>query len=549
MAYAVGETIARLGARRCFGVVGSGNFHVTVALRAAGVEFVAARHENHAVTMADAYARLTGELTLVSLHPGPGLTNATTGIAEAARSRTPLLVLAGTTANGALRSNFRIDQEDLARSVEAVAERLHSPHTALADTARAVERAMWDRRTVVLNMPLDVQDAPLPENTPLPVARAVANPPIPTPEAVGALADAVEGSRRPLVLAGRGAVLSGAGKALRELADRTGALLATTACGHGLFADDRWSVGISGGFSSNEAARLIRESDLILGFGASLTQWTTRHGRLIGPATTVAQIDVEPGRLGSQRDVDLPVVGDVSRTAAALRGELDARGHVATSELRTAEAAERVRKADNHHEPFTDTSTEQHIDPRTLSMRVDELLPADRTVVVDSGHFMGWPARYFRVADARSWCFTQGFQSIGLGLPTAIGAARAAPDRLVLAGVGDGGFLMSIAELETAVRLDITLCVVVYDDAAYAAEVHHFGPEGHPTDTVRFPDRDIAAIARGFGAEGIVVRTLDDLRPLRDWVAQGPRGVFVVDAKVTPDLVADWLEEAFRGEH
>lgn len=549
VAYAVGATIARLGARRCFGVVGSGNFHVTVALRNAGVEFVAARHENHAVTMADAYARLTGELTLVSLHPGPGLTNATTGIAEAARSRTPLVVLAGTTANGALRSNFRIDQEDLARSVEAIPERLHSPYTALADTARAIERAMRDRRTVVLNMPLDVQDAPLPNNTPAPVPRAVSNLPIPTPEAVRDLADAVGRARRPLVLAGRGAVLSGAETVLRELAERTGALLSTTACGHGLFAGYLWSVGISGGFSSTEAARLIRESDLILGFGATLTQWTTRHGRLVGPDTTVAQVDIEPGRLGSQRDVDLPVVGDVSRTATALLIELDDRGHVAATGLRSEETRERVRAADNHHEYFTDTSTAQHVDPRTLSQQVDAILPRDRTVVVDSGHFMGWPARYFRVPDAASWCFTQGFQSIGLGLPTAIGAAQARPGHLVLAGVGDGGFLMSIAELETAVRLDITLCVVVYDDAAYAAEVHHFGPDGHPTDTVCFPDRDIAAIARGFGAEAIIVRELDDLRTLRDWVDRGPRGVFVVDAKVTPDLVADWLEEAFRGEH
>jgi thiamine pyrophosphate-dependent acetolactate synthase large subunit-like protein len=114
---------------------------------------------------------------------------------------------------------------------------------------------------------------------------------------------------------------------------------------------------------------------------------------------------------------------------------------------------------------------------------------------------------------------------------------------------GEGVFLMSIADLETAVRLGLRLCVLVYDDAAYAAEVHHFGPDGHPTDLVVFPDRDIAAIARGFGAQGIVARGLADLEPLRAWVEAGAQGVFVVDAKVTPDLVADWLEEAFRGEH
>ena len=162
---------------------------------------------------------------------------------------------------------------------------------------------------------------------------------------------------------------------------------------------------------------------------------------------------------------------------------------------------------------------------------------------------MGWPARYLRVPDAAGWVFTQAFQSIGLGLATAIGAAVARPDRLTVAAVGDGGFLMSIADLETAVRLGSRLFVLVYDDAAYSAEVHHFGPQGHPTKIVEFPDTDIAKIARGYGAQGAVIRGLDDLDAVRSWVADGAQGVFVADAKVVPGLAADWLEEAFRGEH
>ena len=102
--------------------------------------------------------------------------------------------------------------------------------------------------------------------------------------------------------------------------------------------------------------------------------------------------------------------------------------------------------------------------------------------------------------------FTQAYQSIGLGLATAIGAAIARPDRLTVAALGDGGALMGIAELETAVRLGLGLVIVVYDDEAYGAEVHHFGPDGHPLDTVRFPPTDIAAIGRGFGCAAITVR-------------------------------------------
>src|SRR5918993_1240844 len=160
VAEAVGRTLARLGADHVFGVVGSGNFHVTNALVADGARFVAARHEGGAATMADAYARVSGRVGVLSVHQGCGLTNAATGITEAAKSRTPLVVLAAEVAGAAVRSNFRIDQAGLAAAVGAVPERVHSAPSAVADTVRAYRRAVAERRTVVLNLPLDVQAAP-----------------------------------------------------------------------------------------------------------------------------------------------------------------------------------------------------------------------------------------------------------------------------------------------------------------------------------------------------------------------------------------------------
>jgi len=127
VAEAVGRALAELGVRDVFGLIGSGNFAVSNALVAAGASFVAARHEGGAITMADAYARVSGRVGVCSVHQGPGLTNATTGLAEAAKSRTPLLVLAADTAAAALRSNFRIDQAGLVAAVGAVPERLHGP--------------------------------------------------------------------------------------------------------------------------------------------------------------------------------------------------------------------------------------------------------------------------------------------------------------------------------------------------------------------------------------------------------------------------------------
>src|SRR5260370_22083640 len=119
-------------------------------------------------------------------------------------------------------------------------------------------------------------------------------------------------------------------------------------------------------------------------------------------------------------------------------------------------------------------------------------------------------------------CLTQALQAIGLGLGTAIGAAIARPDRLAVAALGDGGALMGASELETVARLGLPMVVVVYDDEAYGAEVHHFGPEGDPLDTVRFPAADIAAIGRGFGCDGVTVRGVEDLAAVRSWL-DGPR--------------------------
>ncbi len=549
VASVIAGDLAGYGARRCFGLLGTANFKVSHALVENGVELIAARHEGNAAAMADAYAKATGELTLVSVHSGPGLTNALTGIAEAAKSRTPLVVLAGDVPNGAVKNNFYIEQADMVRAVGAVPERLYSVDSAREDTLRAVATALRDRRTVVLSMPLDVQHATLASNLP-----PLELPPepgrlYPDPHAVARLASALAAAKRPLILGGRGAVISGAEAALVALADRVGALLATSLCGHGLFADNPWSVGISGGFSSPAADELISESDFILAVGASLTQWTTKRGKLIAPDAVVAQVDIEAPKLGYQMPVGIAVQGDARATADALLMELDktsaSGGGKGGGGWRSDAIRERLRAHDNHHFPYPDTSTEQFIDPRTLSKAVDAILPADRVVASDSGHFCGWVPRYLRVPNARASCLSHSFQSIGLGLPSAIGLALANPGKLAVLGTGDGGFLMSIADLETAIRLGLRLCILIYNDASYAAEVHYFRRQGFSVDLVQFPDTDFAHIARGYGARGVTVRTLADLEPVEAWVAEGAPGVLVIDGKINPDLEADWHAEHF----
>ena len=537
--------LARYGARRCFALLGTANFKISHALVEAGVDLISARHECNAASMADAYAKASGELTLVSVHSGPGLTNALTGIGEAAKSRTPLVVLAGDVPSGAVKNNFYIEQADMVRAVGAVSERLHTPGTAREDTLRAVTRALRERQTVVLSLPLDVQHAPLASNLPpleLPPSGGRLHP---DPRAVSGLAEALLHAQRPLILGGRGAVISDAEATLIALAEHTGALLATSVCGHGLFSGNPWSLGISGGFSSPIADELIADSDCIVAFGASLTAWTTKRGKLIAPGAVVAQVDVEAGKIGYQTPVQIAVHGDAQATAEALLAELDQRGAKLRPNRRTDAMRERIRGGDNHHYPHPDESSRDFIDPRTLSKAVDAILPTDRVVASDSGHFCGWVPRYLRVPNARASCLSHSFQSVGLGLPSVIGLAVANPGKLAVLGTGDGGFLMSMADLETALRLKLRLCILVYNDASYAAEVHYFRRQGYSVDIVQFPQTDFAAIAHGFGARGVTVRTLADLDPLKAWVAEGAPGVFVIDGKINPDLEADWHTEHF----
>jgi acetolactate synthase I/II/III large subunit len=535
----VGRTLVDGGIDHVFGVVGSGNFHVTNAMVDAGARFVAARHEGGAATMADAYARTAQRPAAVTVHQGCGLTNAMTGITEAAKSRTPLVVVAAEVTEP--RSNFHVDQAALARAVGAVPFRVDDPATAVRVAREAVRTAVGARRTVLLNLPLAVQAAEVEGSVVSAGSTDEQSSVAPSEADLDRLADAVRRAERPVFVAGRGA--RGAGPAVADAAERCGALLAESAVAKGLFAGHAWSLGVSGGFASPGAAALIGDADLIVGWGCALNMWTMRHGKLIAPEATVVQVDDTADALGVHRELAFGVLGDVALTAARLAQRVEQRTGYRTDDVRRRLDAGITWST----EPYDDLGGNGLIDPRTLSRDLDALLPDDRVVAVDSGNFMGYPAAYLDVRDHRSFCFTQAFQSIGLGLATAVGAAVASPGRLTVAALGDGGALMSSMELETVIRLGLDMLVVVYDDHAYGAEVHHFGPDGATLDTVVFPDTDIAAIGRGFGFDAVTVRAPRDLDVVRAWLDAGRPRPMLVDAKVADQQPSWWLEEAFRG--
>jgi thiamine pyrophosphate-dependent acetolactate synthase large subunit-like protein len=531
---AIGRALAALGVGHVFGVVGSGNFHLTNAMIDAGVPFTASRHEMGATVMADAFTRTSGRVSAVSLHQGCGLSNALTGIAEAAKCHTPILVITGDTAAGDENSNFQVDQDAAVAAMGATPMRVYSPETAVADAARALARAVTERETVVLSVPVDIQDhfVEFDEST---LERAQPLRSGPAPHALAELVRVLDGARRPVIVGGRGAVH--AKDELVRLAETVGALLVTSAGARGLFADQDWALDIMGGFSTEGAAELIATADVIVGFGASLNKWTARDGALVR-AATVVHVDDRSAAIGKHRPVDLAVIGDAAIVAAQAAEALEKRGPARgyrTPDVRRRVAAARYWR----DQPFEALRETGCVDPRSLTNLLDEMLPLERVVIPDGGNVNCYPAAHLRVPDERGFCFPLAFQAIGMGLAAGIGVGIAQPDRMAVVGTGDGAFMMSLAELDTAVRERLGMVVIVYNDSAYGAEVNLFQPYTDDLDIVRFPDTDIARIARGFGAEGITVRSMDDVAAVQSWI-DGPRDrPLVIDAKVA--TFPSWL--------
>lgn len=535
---AMGQALPRLGVAFMSGLPGSGNYELVHAARAAGVAYCGTNHEAGAVGVADGWARVTGRCGVAMLSQGPGLTNGLTALTEAVKSHTRLLVAAIDTPRTSRHGNLNIDQAGVCRDLGAAVEVVRSPASAVSDLARAIHRAEVERRPVVLLVPLDLIHADVPPADAEPELTARPSLPWPAPDAVRHAAELIVASARPVLLAGRGAFGPGASEALVALAERCGALLTTSAPGKGLFAGDPFCVGIAGSFASPLAAELLGQADLVLAFGASVNAWTSGNGRMLGREVPLVQVDVDAGALGAHRPATAAIVGDSAATARELLDELEARGWRQEG-FRTEAVAKQIRV----HEPadeFDTVDDNAGLDPRVFTLALDRVLPAGRTVTIDSGHFMGWPAKYLAVPDAAGFLYPQSFQSVGLGLAVSIGAAVARPDRISVLAIGDGGMMLSPQELDTAVRHRLPLLVVVYDDRAYGAEVHRFEPMGLAVDLVQFEGRDLAAVARATGAEALTVRSLDDLEQLRPWLTE-PTGPMVLDVRINPSIRGDWV--------
>lgn len=540
----VAQTLWDLGVTHVFGVAGSGNYRVTQDLIGHGAHYVGARHEGGAVSMADAFSRMHPSIPLVSVHQGGGLTNVVTGLTEAAKSGTPMLILAGEAPVSDRTSNFRIEQTQLVEAVGAQAIRI-SQAGATNDVRDAYRLAATRRIPVLLNFPVDVQMLDSPEDGPI----APVEPPAPLqpdPDTVQQIVEVLLDAQAPLIVGGRGA--RAAGPQLTALAEKLGALTATSAVARGLFHDDPFTLDVMGDLSSPIVGEMALRSDVIVAFGCGLGKWTTSNGSLLPEGATLIQIDDDPLAIGKHRPVDIGLVGDSAVTADAIAEHVPDVDEL-RNRRRTPATQRRLAEERNWQQiSFTDKSTADRVDPRTATIALDGVLDKDRNIAIDSGNFLGYPSMFLTVKDPQALCFSQAFQCVGLGLASAIGHATARPDRLTIAACGDGGLLMGISEMETVARLRLPMVILVYNDSAYGAEVHHFGRHDTDDGFVSFPDVDFASIARGYGLVGVTMRSAADVAAVQEWV-DGPRdAALVVDIKVTTAEPSWWLADAFKAE-
>jgi thiamine pyrophosphate-dependent acetolactate synthase large subunit-like protein len=533
-----GEIVA-LKPRAFFGLMGEDTAALTTDLALAGIPYFAARQEGIAVAMADGYAWATGELGICLVTRGPGVTNAMTAARTAVRGGRPVLIITGDAATTGEREHDLkyVDQAPVASSIGLAFYTASRPSAVIGAFREALATAS-SGQTALLAIPVDVLNGASEGTDPSPATvRAPAAPPLPEPSEaeVRQIADLLAMSRRPLLLAGRGASTPGCRHLLETLAERTGALLGTSLLAKDLFRGHLYNLGVVGGFSSDPAAGLLAEVDCVVVFGASLTPFTTAQ-RTLFKGATVVQVDVERDRLNANFPVQLGVVADALVTVKRLLGSIPE----AQTKDKPFHSPETLQRLARPLYDGPDESTADELDPRMVAMTLDQLLPEERTIILDSGRFMTSPGRFMHVRGPQAFRLTAQGGSIGVGYGVALGAAVARPGDATVLFIGDGGMSMMLGDLETAARHRIPLIIAVMNDRAYGAEHIHLAADGLPTDCSHFPDTDFAGVASALGIESATVRTLAELR------SQAPKfadraAPLLLDCKIRQDLTATRL--------
>lgn len=547
------DALRALGVEYVFGVPGGQTLAITDAiLDTEGIEYVTARHEGAAAVMADAVGRLTGTPGVCLATTGPGATNLLTGVGGALRDSSPVIVL---TCNNRLPDVERDDAQNadhvsifrpLTKWTHFVADGSTIPRVLAEAGGRAVSGnpgpVLVDfARNAVESEIVGTNPADLP-NFPAELRRQR---PLGDLDRVGEIAELIGSATRPVLWAGNGVQLSEAGEEVLALAEQLEAPVVTTFNSIGAFPTAHPHVfGPMTRMGTHLAATALAGADLVVALGNSMNAISTARWSLQLPERIV-QVDINAETLGRNYPARTHgVVGDVRAVVGQLRDRLPDRPHnveVRRDVLERLREAKRAWWASAHAAVDRDRSP---MSPADLVLEVRDMAPDDAILVVDAGNPGVW-SYLWEVRRPGSYLKPVGFGNMGFAVPATVAAGLVAPERPVIALVGDGSLGMSLGELATVVVTDRPVCIVVMNDGAYGnirQEQHlHFGADREIG--VDLGEVDFATVAEGFGLAAERARTLDDLgKAVAGVLATGRPGL--VDARIDPDESA-WTHPLF----
>ncbi|WP_129113628.1 thiamine pyrophosphate-binding protein [Halegenticoccus tardaugens] len=523
------SALAAEGVDHLFGLIGEGNSHLLNRTHDHDITYTYARHEQVAVSMADGYARLTGDVGVCTLTHGPGVTNGATGIVIADRNSVPLVVLIGDAGTEGRETSLQyLDHKTFTSPISVHQTRAPTPATVPETIRRAFDIARTERGPVIVELPTDVQSAPAPESEYLPKPRSTQRP-RPDVEELAEATALLDGADHPVVLAGGGAAAADAGDALIQFAETIGAPIATTLFAQGvLSADHPLHTGASGTFMTPASDALLWDADVVVAAGARLSGKTTRYGELYADADVI-QVDIDSAALGTYRDPAVGIVGDARTTIEELAERVTPHPD-RTERVRTV-----IREAGTPADVET-RSDPNRIDPRAFTRALAARIPGDSIVTVDSGNNTGFPA-VFHPVDAGGRLLLDGnFGTMGYALPAALGAQVADPQRTVVCYIGDGAFMQVIQDVETAARLSLPIVVAVLNDGSYGIIRHRQYMEFGRETASSYESPDFVRVAEGLGAQAATIRDVDDLSAVDEFLDGDPTRPLVLDVRTIPHV-------------
>lgn len=523
------DLLEEAGVRRCYTVPGESFLEILDEVEQhAGLSLISARHESGASFMAEADAKLTGVPAVAMATRGVGASNLAIGVHTARQDSTPMVVLLGQVETPYLgREAFQeVDLPDFYRQITKWSTTVHRADRLPEFVAKALRIATTGRPgPVMLALPADIlgEDVGSPERRFGAAYRAL---PAPTSEDIQELARRVEGAKQPVVIAGGGT--RDAREELISFVEAFGVGIYTSFRRQDHFPNDHPNyLGHLTLGTPPTTLKALKETDLVLVVGCRLSEVTTQSYTLPQPGQVVIQIDIDPDVVGAVVPVELGVVADARATLAAL--------------ISRAPSSGPERDWDQAHGAYLESSAmpdsraENGVDPGRIVAAMREILPTDTILTNDAGNFSAFLHRYWRYTHPKTQLApTSG--AMGYGVPAAVAAKTAAPDRRVVAVAGDGGFMMTGQELETAVRYGVNILVVVFKNGLHGTIAMHQMRSAGRTAGTEIGQIDLATYARSLGAQGWSVSEEDDLDDvLRESLeAEGPALVEVV---TDPDLI------------